>query len=347
MGSPLGCTFADFYMSTIENHLMEQDRISNPIFYIRYVDDILAIFNSKIHIRHFINRLQTNSILKFTTELPLDNTFHFLDVRLDTSSGKPVCSVYIKPTNNGCYTDFSSHTLLNYKTSIIKTLVNRALRICSNWKNVEAEIRRLHQIFANNGYPQHLVDNIIKRSMDNHFKTEDSPPDSTTPLNFYIQTDCTTSFKEDNKILRRIFNEHITGNNNYSPKIVIYYKPRKIGSTFSTRTRRTSHDRANVVYRFSCPKDGCTATYYGYTTNSLMTRCKQHRYSSSSIHTHFFIDHHETPPAASTFINSFEIIYNSSNPTDLKIVEAINIKKHNPYINVKYNESYSLLKLFP
>jgi len=101
------------------------------------------------------------------------------------------------------------------------------------------------------------------------------------------------------------------------------------------------------VYRFDCPKDGCTASYIGYTTNTIMTRCKQHRYSSSSIHTHFQIDHHETPPAADSLINSFSIIYNSNNLIDLKIAEAISIKLHNPYINVKYNENYSLLKLFP
>ena len=40
MGSPLGPTFTDFYMSSLENHVLSQDKISNPIFYVLYGDDI-------------------------------------------------------------------------------------------------------------------------------------------------------------------------------------------------------------------------------------------------------------------------------------------------------------------
>ena len=43
MGSPLGPTFADFYMSHVENYLLFQDRVSYLVFYVRYVDDTLAI----------------------------------------------------------------------------------------------------------------------------------------------------------------------------------------------------------------------------------------------------------------------------------------------------------------
>jgi len=317
------------------------------MFYIRYVDDILAILHSKNHIHHFISRLQNNSVLKFTTELPKNHTFHFLDVQFTLSNGIPTCSVYTKPTDKGCYAHFSSDTLLNYKTSVIKTLINRAVKTSSTWHILNTEINRLHQTFANNGYPQHLVDNIINRTIDNHHNHKEKPPDSEIPLNFYIQTGNIQSCKPDRTALKKILNEHIVGINNHSPQIIVYYKPKKISTSFSTRPLRTSHDRANVVYQFTCPKDGCTASYIGYTTNSVMTRCKQHRYSSSSIHTHFHIDHQETPPQGTSLIDSFKILYSSNNLIDLKIVEAISIKTHNPYINVKYNENYSLLKLFP
>ena len=78
MGSKLGPIFADIYISHIENKLLSQnDKKSNPIFYGRYVDDILTAFKTRGHVNHFINRLQASSVLKFTSELMIDNRFNF------------------------------------------------------------------------------------------------------------------------------------------------------------------------------------------------------------------------------------------------------------------------------
>ena len=46
---PLGPTFADFYMSHVENLTLNQNRASNPPIYMRYVDDIFCVFNCKTH----------------------------------------------------------------------------------------------------------------------------------------------------------------------------------------------------------------------------------------------------------------------------------------------------------
>ena len=57
MGSPFGPTLADFYMENLEGNLLRQDRASNPKFYKRYVDDILAIFYKESHVNIFKQRL--------------------------------------------------------------------------------------------------------------------------------------------------------------------------------------------------------------------------------------------------------------------------------------------------
>ena len=46
MGSPLGPTFADFYMANLENKAMNSNLFYIPSFYKRYVDDILAKLNN-------------------------------------------------------------------------------------------------------------------------------------------------------------------------------------------------------------------------------------------------------------------------------------------------------------
>ena len=49
MGSQHGPTFADFYMSHVENNLLCQDSVPNPVFYARYVDDTLNILSGPSH----------------------------------------------------------------------------------------------------------------------------------------------------------------------------------------------------------------------------------------------------------------------------------------------------------
>ena len=104
MGSPIGPTFADFYMSHVENYLLSQDRVSYPVFYVGYVDDTLAIINSNNHVQNFINRLKANSVLNFTFDKMNDNCFNFLDIKLlKQPDGKFATSVFIKPTDKGVY----------------------------------------------------------------------------------------------------------------------------------------------------------------------------------------------------------------------------------------------------
>ena len=129
-------------------------------------------------------------------------------------------------------------------------------------------------------------------------------------------------------------------------KVVTYFRPYKMISCFSTRGKCLERDRSGVVYQFSCPVPACNAAYVGYTTQTLLNRAKQHRYSESSISKHFSIDHKEAVPHIDELITNFEIVYSSSEKIKLKIVEAIVIKSTRPFINVKHDVLYDLLRLF-
>jgi hypothetical protein len=50
-------------------------------------------------------------------------------------------------------------------------------------------------------------------------------------------------------------------------------------------------------------------------------------------------------PTADILIKNFSIIFSHHNTIDLKIAEAINIKQDKPYINIKYDQGFSVLKL--
>ena len=232
MGSPLGPTFADFYMSSLENYVLSQDKISNPIFYVRYVDDILTVFRSNNHLSHFKRRLISNSVLNFTHETMVDDNFHFLDVNMHLSNNRITTSVYIKPTNNGSYIDFKSYTLDQYKVSTIKTLVYRALKLSSTWTETILEINRLKQIFANCNYPQAIVDKTVRICMDKYICPP--PPDENTDnssVSFYVQFHNLSTFKSDRKTLKSIVSHHVKPiNNTKSVSVIPFYRTSKLSS---------------------------------------------------------------------------------------------------------------------
>src|SRR5678816_4821324 len=85
------------------------------------------------------------------------------------------------------------------------------------------------------------------------------------------------------------------------------YKPLKLSSMFSERTSGTKENVNHVVYQFHCNKDGCNASYIGYTTNSLKLRVSQHRYRPSKIFEHFKNEH--GTPKPNIDISNFDILH--------------------------------------
>lgn len=254
--------------------------------------------------------------------------------------------VYIKPTDTGSYSNFNSHIPIPYKKSIIKTLVNRALKYCSTWDSLHQEFNRIKQVLSNNQFPQAIVEQIINKAVNKHISPENNNSDSKIQL--FVRLTSIDKFKQDKKQLRSIVKQHVKPtNSDQNIDVIPYYKPTKLISSFSTRPRKTPLETTHVVYQFSCPVDRCNSVYVGYTTCRLERRIQQHKYNNSSIHSHLQIDHPDHPPLSTTSMqSSFKIVHSNNNIIDLKILEAIAIRELNAYINVKYNELSQFLNLY-
>ena len=161
-------------------------------------------------------------------------------------------------------------------------------------------------------------------------------PMISTQFNYFRSHDLEL-FKHDRTVLRQLFSKFITPKSN-SDKIVIstYYKPKRLSSYFSLRTRRPESEAHGLVYQFTCTEEGCKASYIGYTMNTLMTRAKQHCYNGSKIFSHFSNDHSTKPPKSIT--ENFKILYRNSSSRQTRTAEALLIKQNKPIINVRYNE---------
>ena len=83
MRSALGPIFNNFYMSDFENKIFK--KIKEPSIYLRYVDDILILFNDITKINMLPEIFPKNSFLNFTHELNKNNTIFFLYVLMETN----------------------------------------------------------------------------------------------------------------------------------------------------------------------------------------------------------------------------------------------------------------------
>ena len=83
MGLPISSTTAEIFLQHMENTLIKQlFDTQNIVFYTRYVDDILLIYNSQHTtpetIHNYINRIHPN--LHFNPTYENNNSINFLDL---------------------------------------------------------------------------------------------------------------------------------------------------------------------------------------------------------------------------------------------------------------------------
>ena len=143
-------------------------------------------------------------------------------------------------------------------------------------------------------------------------------------LNFYVELQNVTNFNSDTRTLRSILNRHVLPvDQNTKINLVTYYKPLKLASKFTTRTRPEDLEKNSLVYQFNCPEPSCNEVYIGYTNQKLLTRVKQHRRKTSPIFKHYVDSHDDAPPEIADFQRSFSVLYACGDLSDVKIAEAI------------------------
>ena len=135
-----------------------------PIFYKRYVDDIITgiPFIGVDVILHYFNFYHPRLQFKFETEL--DKTINFLDTKIIRKSNGLVFDWYIKPTSSGRFIDFNSSHPKCYKVGLICHLVYKAVKLSDkefHYKNLEI----VKKILYENNFPEKIVLGHIKKRL--------------------------------------------------------------------------------------------------------------------------------------------------------------------------------------
>ena len=284
MGSPLGPTFANFFMSEVENRALNNIS-TRPDIYARYIDDMFLLC-SQSTLQELKSEMTLISGLNFTFESGVDRKLPFLNVLVEKQENRFKSLVYRKPTDVGSCMNANGDTPVQYKTSVIKGFLYRARSLCSDRGDMMLEIKRAKQILVNNGYSNIEVEKEIKAFLH----TVDRPPrenqgEGSTHTLFY-RNFMNNKYKEDERVLKRIVKENVSLRDNRDQlKVVIYYKNMKsrnliMRNNCAKKPRKFA--KTHVVYKFRCKKGDCehlpprNTAYPGLTTDTLSRRLSFH-----------------------------------------------------------------------
>ena len=113
--------------------------------------------------------LQEHSVLQFTIEQSAESRILFLDIDIDASTEQYVTSVFRKPTGMGNCLNGLSECSDEYKESVIRAYIHRAITLCSSWQLIHQEFQRVRQVLVNTRYRLTDIDNQIRIQLHKHF----------------------------------------------------------------------------------------------------------------------------------------------------------------------------------
>lgn len=337
MGSPLGPTLANAFLSHYETIWLEQCPSEfKPLLYRRYVDDTFLVFRHKEHVPKFLSYLNAkHDNIQFTSESESGGELPFLDIKVNNCNGGFSTSVYRKPTFTGLTTKFSSFIPVAYKRNLVLTLVTRAYHICSSYFSLHSELQFIKQMLLANGFSTRFTDVYIGKQLTKLLEPQEQVT-SVKRATVYFSLSFTgkSSFSLRNK-LSKLVREFYP----QSSIRVIFRPTRTISSFLKFKDTIPSELQASVVYQYKC--HCCNATYIGKTKRQLRVRISEHR--GRSIRTNrplakppFSAIHKHSMEADHTIrVESFSVLASRANAMELPLLEALLTTQHRPSLASK------------
>ncbi|GJQ74695.1 hypothetical protein Trydic_g21546 [Trypoxylus dichotomus] len=146
--------------------------VDKPTVWWRYVDDTFVVWpHGRDGLDRFLEHLnRVHPSIQFTMELEHNGELPFLDVRVNRAQARATTSVFREPTHTDRYLHNQSNHHPGQKNTVMRTLVERACRVCSE-EQLKEELDHLRQALRCNGYPEDVIDRAISRkprSKDNN-----------------------------------------------------------------------------------------------------------------------------------------------------------------------------------
>ena len=344
MGSPLGPSLANFFLGHIEELSVFTNESICPKMYMRYVDDIFAVFPkdiSHIPFLEHLNHLHEN--LKFTVEESQpESPFPFLNVSIKINGENADTWVFRKNTDTGVMLNFNAVVPNAWKVGLIRCLLNTGKQICSSETLFGLEVENLKRRFTANGYPKVYFEEAYNKFLGRVGGDKAVESDNKENERKYVfgVPFVGTASRQYKKKVTGLIKEHL------GVDIFGYFSSCKVGSFFSLKSRTPFALKARVVYKFQCLNDS-DVTYIGKTERHIATRAKEHLASKEGgIAKHLIFC--ETCKNSDLNAQNFGIMKQCKNDYRCLLNEALLIQKFKPVLNKQQQttgKSY-LLRVF-
>ena len=160
MGSPLSPILSKIFLQHLEAaHIENIKKQYNIIYYGRYVDDIIIIYNNPTDIGNEIlskfNTIHNN--IKFTIEKEEKNSINYLDITIQKvkshNNYRLNFNVYRKPTTSKLSINYNSFHPTDHKLANFRFLLHRLNNIPLSKNNYKKEFSNIINIAHYNKFP--------------------------------------------------------------------------------------------------------------------------------------------------------------------------------------------------
>ena len=187
MISPLSSIFANTFMVFYESNSLNEYILKKYFFYLRYVDDILAVFEKEqgsLNFSIFLNNKHAH--IKFTLEKQVNHFITFLDVFISGIANQNLTlQTYHKSTYTEFTLNFKSFSSFSYKISLSKCLVDTSFKICNNWNSFHKDIDSIKSKLIKNAYAPFVINKVIKNYSSHTFSGNQNQLKDTSDVYYF------------------------------------------------------------------------------------------------------------------------------------------------------------------
>jgi len=264
MGSTISNLIAEIFLQHYkEANIKQLLDMKSIALYVRYVDDILVIYDTtKINlltINTYINKTHNNIKLNPTYEE--HNSITFLDLTVTCRHTRLEVDICRKPTTTNTTINFLSNHPIEQEMSAFRFHITRIYSLPLNTDKKRREWERIQSIAKNNNFPQHLTLKLNRQTLHK---------------------------VNNNKKLARMTKQIWTAFTFHSPKIrkiTNLLKNMNIGIVFKTTTtlhhlikptaptRLQEHEKSEI---YKITGKTCHKAYVGQTSRNLKSRFREH-----------------------------------------------------------------------
>ena len=164
MGNRLAPPVAISFMHAFETSFLASVTYL-PIFYVRYIDDILGVWTHGIdRLNHFFNLMNS---FHPSIRLTIDHTeftgkLAFLDTLITVHpSGTYTTELYFKPMTAPIILHYTSAHPMSTKRAVLNSEIQRAFRVSSDRATTDRSLGAVTHLFLQNGYPLDIINRTI------------------------------------------------------------------------------------------------------------------------------------------------------------------------------------------